>query len=124
MTMLPMNQRPRPVIRDESGIIVPPERWNDEQHRQARESIIDQFRHGVQRHTLEEVRHEMAARWSYVESWEEEQAVREWILSQLDGLIEAGNTGGTGHDPDVPESPQILEPIAATGTKPPDSEEK
>ncbi|MBT2548056.1 hypothetical protein [Arthrobacter sp. ISL-65] len=109
-----MNQRPRAVIRDESGIVVPPERWNDEQRRQARASIIDQFRRGFQRHTLEEVRHEMAARWSYVESWEEEKAVREWILSQLDGLIGGGNkAGGAGPDAAGPGSPEFLDPIAA-----------
>ncbi|MBT2548044.1 hypothetical protein [Arthrobacter sp. ISL-65] len=107
-----MNQRPRAVIRDEAGFIVPRERWNDEQRRQAHAAIIEQFRHGIQRHTLEEVREEMAARWSYVESWEEEQAVREWIISQLDGLIELNKTGGA-NPAAGPGSPQFLEPIAA-----------
>jgi hypothetical protein len=50
------------VIRDESGSAVPPERWNEEQRREARASIIDQYRHDFQRSTLEEVRDEMAAR--------------------------------------------------------------
>ncbi|MET3923433.1 hypothetical protein ABIB26_004399 [Arthrobacter sp. UYEF20] len=108
-----MNQRPRAVIRDESGSIVPSERWNDEQRREARASIIDQFRHGIQRHTLEEVRNEMAARWTYVESWEEEQAVREWILSQLDGLIELDKTGQVNHQATETGAPQFLDPIAA-----------
>ncbi|MGY4541279.1 hypothetical protein ACVWY0_001188 [Arthrobacter sp. UYNi723] len=97
--MLPMNQRPCAVIRDESGSIVPPERWNLEQRREARASIVDQFRHGFQRETL--VRDEMAARWSYVESWEEEQAVREWILRQIEGLIQLGKTGRTNNGGDA-----------------------
>lgn len=114
--MLPMNQRPRAVIRDESGSIVPPERWNDEPHREARASIIDQFRRGIQRHTLDEVRDEMAARWTYVESWEEEQAVREWILSQLDGLIELDTTGQVDHQATETGAPQFLDPTAARRT--------
>lgn len=95
--MLPMNQRPSAVIRDESGFVVPSERWSDEQCREARASIVDQFRHGIQRHTLEEIRDEMAARRKYVEPWEEEQAVREWIQSQLDGLMELDTTGQINH---------------------------
>ncbi len=117
--MLPMNQRPRAVIRDGTGTIVPPERWSDEQRRQARASIADQFRHGIQRETLEEFRDELAARWSYVESWEEEQAVREWILRQLDGLIQLNQTphpshsGQTSDNPIGPGTPQFLDSAAA-----------
>ncbi|MET4097293.1 hypothetical protein ABIB51_004249 [Arthrobacter sp. UYCu712] len=112
--VLPMNQRPRAVIRDESGSIVPPEQWNDEQRRQARESITDQFRRGVQRQTLPELRDEISARWTYVESWEEEQAVREWILHQIDGLINHNNnTGPAGQNPTGSGTPQFLDPIAA-----------
>lgn len=111
--VLPMNQRPSAVIRDVSGAIVPTERWDPDQRRQARESIIGQFRGGFQRGTLEEVRDEMAARWSYVQSWEEEQAVREWILRQLDGLIQRGRTGQANHNAAGTGAGQFPDPFAA-----------
>ncbi|WP_427136653.1 hypothetical protein [Pseudarthrobacter sp. S9] len=111
--MLPMNQRPSAVVRDESGVVVPSERWSDEQRRQARESITDQFRRGAQRQTLPELRDEIAGRWKYVESWEEEQAVREWILRQIDGLIDLNKNGPASQNAAGSGTPQFLDPIAA-----------
>lgn len=68
--VLPLNQCPRAIVRDESGIIVPPEHWNDEQRRrQARASIIDQFRHGFQRQTLDEVRQNVQRCWNSCGYW-------------------------------------------------------
>lgn len=78
---------PQAEVRDERGWIVDPGVWTHEQRMQWREAITEQFREGEQQPTLQVVRDELAARMLWVEDWEYHNALKDWTLRQLDGLI-------------------------------------
>lgn len=78
---------PQAEVRDETGYVVPPERWTDEQRRQWSEAITRQFGEGEQLPTIEAFRNELAVRWLYADEWQHIRALREWTFRQLDGLV-------------------------------------